>query len=188
LGKDVVTVKRSARTTEQIQNILDQYSLSLPERLAIHALMATTTRTEALKVLAGHGFDIDKSTLSRWLKRPEFQAAVHRAEALIAKMITKVNVLRKTEVLLEEAMLPRPILHKGEDTGFTEVDLGVATRLVELQGKAVGLFEDDTALKLAVLVDVDFSGRKDGPPVIDVKAEPIDVLKHQHMSEDDWLG
>lgn len=180
------------RSPERVARTLRRRGLTVHQRLAIHALVMTTTRPEALKLLDQNGVQVDKSTLSRWFKREDFRAALADAEAVVAGMISKESVLRKSEAILDKAMEGTPILgyvdkDEQEIVGY-KPDLPTAARVVEMQGKAVGLFADETALKLAVLVDVDFSGRKDAPPVIDVKAEPIDVLKRQHVSEDDWLG
>ena len=166
---------REARTTDEINSIMTQYALSVQQRLAIRALLGSTTHKEALARLQDLGIDIKPAQLSAWIRKDKnFQAALATAEAVIVRIVSKNNVLRKTETLLEEAMTPKPILYQGEHTGFEEVDLGVATRLVELQGKAVGLFADESALKVAVLVDVDFSGRK----------EPLPPLAGEVVTED----
>lgn len=154
------------RTSADVASVLARRGLTVHQRLAVHALVMSTTTGEALKLLQSKGVAVDRTTLNRWFRGADFRAAVKAAEEAVAVSITKHSVLRKTETLLEEAMKPRPILHKGEDTGFKEIELGTATRLVELQGKAAGLFQDESAMKIAVLVDVDFSGRKDTPAAV----------------------
>jgi hypothetical protein len=96
-------------------------------------------------------------------------------------------VLRKSEAALDKAMEGTPVLgYVGKDeqqiVGW-KPDLPSAARLIELQGKAVGLFQDDNAMKLAVLVDVDFSGRR-GDPVIEVTKPALDASFVDAVIED----
>lgn len=177
-----VTIKRRIRTQDDIARVLAKRQLTMPQRLAIHALVLSTTRNEALELLSAKGFDVDKSTLSRWMARPHFRESLAMAEAAIAESITRNSVLRKSEAALEVAMKGTPILgYVGKDeqeiVGY-KPDLPSAARLIEIQGKAVGAFGDDGATKIAILVDVDFSGRKEAPvderPVIDVEPERDD--------------
>lgn len=189
---NVVAVKRRERTAGEVSEILDRYSLSFPQRLAIRALMGTATRTEALKLLADHGYEIDKSTLSRWYRSKPFRMAMEHAEAAFARTITKPNLLRKSEAVFEKAMEGAPIIGTVLDENGEEVDavigrrpdLPSAARLIETQGKLIGAFADESATKIAILVDVDFSGRKDAPP-----ADAIDVpfVEVPPAEGDSWL-
>lgn len=166
------------RTPERIANAIAARGLSLTQRLAIHAIVQTTTTAEALKLLNDRGIMVDRTTLWRWTKNPSFVAARKVAEQALAETISKASVLRKSEAVLEKAMEGTPILgYTGPDTqdivGY-KPDLPSAARMVEMQGKAVGLFQEDVT-KVAVLFDVDFSGRK-GEPVIEVTPVPEKTL------------
>lgn len=192
-----VKERRAAkRTSTGVANVLAKRGLSVSQRLAVHALVMSTTPGEALKLLHDKGIDVDRVVLNRWLGLASFRTALQAAEAAVAESITKHSVLRKTEMLLEAAMTPQPILHQGEDTGFREIELGAATRLVELQGKATGLFQDDVATKVAVLIDIDFSGRKDtpapaapAPPIEDaVFTESLEAAAQAVLEDETWLG
>jgi hypothetical protein len=195
---------RRGRTPARIAAAIANRSLTFQQRLAIHALTQTVSNKEALELLAQNGVLIDKSTLSRWTKLPSFRRAREAAEEVIADTISKKSVLRKSEALLEKAMEGTPILgYVGKDlqeiVGYKS-DLPTAARVLELQGRAVGLFQDDDAARVGVLIDIDFSGRK-GEPVAQVKVDPpkppppapvLDAeftsrLLEQHLSADDWL-
>jgi hypothetical protein len=177
---------RRKRSAEEIADVLTQYNLPVQQRVAIRAMMSTSNKAEALRLLKKHGVEITRMTLDRWLKRTDFKEALFRAECAVARNVSKENVLRKTEALLEEAMTPKPILYKGEHTGFEEVELGTATRLVELQGKAAGLFNDEHQTKVAVMVDIDFSGRKDAP--VDAQVIDGELVEPELKKDDSWLG
>jgi hypothetical protein len=190
---------RRGRTPERIAAAIANRSLSYQQRIAIHALMQTATRKEALNMLAVNGILIDASTLSRWHKLPSFRRAREAAEEAIAETISKKSVLRKSEAILDKAMEGTPILgYVGKDeqeiVGY-KPDLPTAARIVELQGRAVGLFAEDDAARVGVLIDIDFSGRK-GEPVVKVeKPEPTRIvdaefterMTNQHLHGDEWL-
>lgn len=175
---NVIALNRQARTADQVTEILNRYTLTYPQRLAVRAIMSTATRTEALALLDKHGIQVDRTTLYRWLKKQAFREALAHAEAAFAAGITKANLLRKSEAVLESAMEGTPILgYVGKDeqeiVGYKK-DLPTAARLIETQGKLIGAFADENATKIAILVDVDFSGRKESPPDLANVREAVD--------------
>jgi hypothetical protein len=103
-------------------------------------------------------------------------------EKAYVRNITKDGVIAKTQAVIEHSMTPKPILYKGKATGFEEVDVGAAIRALELQGKATGAWSDAQE-KVAVSIDIDFSGRPvqlvDKPPPLEMidgeLVEPGDV-------------
>jgi len=168
---------KAKRTADEITAVIARRGLTVHQRLAVHALVMSATRTQALELLRENGVNIDKSTLSRWFNDGDFRVALKAAEAAVAESITKHSVLRKSEAVLEKAMEGTPILgYVGKDeqeiVGY-KPDLPTAARVVEMQGKAVGLFADSDIMKLAVLVDVDFSGRKE--PIVETPKQVLDA-------------
>jgi hypothetical protein len=163
--------------------------LQLPQRLYLLALLSSASRGEARRRLAQAGYDKDRATLHRWERRQDFMAAWRILEGALAKQITKDGVILKTQALIEEAMTPRPILYKGMDTGHEEIELGAAIRALELQGKAVGAWQDDVA-KVAVVVDIDFSGPaeklEDPLPALEAEYEEVSDAR-EDGPVDDWL-
>lgn len=193
---------RKKRTADEITAIMARRGLSVSQRLAIHALTMTTSRSEALQVMRENGINIDSSTMTRWFKNATFRMTLKLAEAVVAESITKHSVLRKSEAALNKAMEGIPVLgyvekDRQEIVGYRP-DLPSAARLIEMQGKAVGLFQDENATRVAVLIDIDFSGRKDTPtappaqPIEDAVFAPVptdvEAAAREVLEDEEWLG
>lgn len=144
-------------------------ALSWQQRLAIDALLRSATRPAAFNMLRDAGMVVERREFDRWLKNPKFVAAWRLRELAITKNITKESIQLKTESILEEAMAGTPIIGRvgpdQEDIIGYRKDLPSALRAIELQGKTVGAFGNDGAIQVGVLIDIDFSGRKDLPVV-----------------------
>lgn len=108
------------------------------------------------------GYDYSNATYMKWRRKPDFI----RAQQLLADYSFECLGLSKDKVLLDaeriknEALTPKPILFKGEETGFEEVQLGHALKALEIQGKGVGLTDNERTGE-AVTINIDFSGRQD---------------------------
>lgn len=138
------------------------------QRAAVEALMTTVSRADALSVLRQAGYEVNPRQLARWQKQRPFQAALEAREEELAKTISKNSVVKNANALLEVAMRPKPILYKGKHTGFEDVNVGAALTANEQLGKIAGAFVKDEAARVAVVIDIDFSGRKE--PVVEMPA------------------
>jgi hypothetical protein len=155
------------------------------QRLFLHALLASSSFTEAHRKLAESGIVLKRETTARWTRSPIFVNAWRLLEKAYVRNITKDGVIAKTQAVIEHSMTPKPILYKGKATGFEEVDVGAAIRALELQGKAVGAWADEQQ-KVAVSIDIDFSGR---PPALVDRAlrDPLEIIEAEVVEVDEWL-
>jgi hypothetical protein len=95
----------------------------------------------------------------RWTRNPDFVRVLQAAkdEFMGLAGIDPAGVLMKSQALYEQSLEPKPILYQGEHTGFEEYDAGTAARMIEFQGKAVGIGADEHKTKVVVQV-IDMSG------------------------------
>jgi hypothetical protein len=151
--------------------VLEERDLMHGQRIYLHCLLQSATLAEAENKLRLAGYILNRTTLMRWRKLPRFIKAMDLAQKELFQVlaITKEKVLIDAEHIKDMALTPHPILYKGEDTGFTQVEYGAALKALELQGKGVGLV-DPNRERVQVLIDIDFSGRQE-QPVIDVNGE-----------------
>lgn len=175
-------------------------ALEWRQRLAIEALLRSATRPEAFRKLTEAGMVVERKEFDRWLRNPQFVAAWRLRELVVAKQITKEAVQLKAEAVLEEAMKGEPIIGRlGPDEegviGYRK-DLSSALRAIEIQGKSVGAFGTDAAIQVGILVDIDFSGRKDAPAAEVVEGEIVGEVTSQprptgsglaDLDGDSWL-
>ena len=173
------TVNGTAKKRKLIQKVdeaLDK--LSEPERLYLNALMDSVTKQEArVKLLVSTGHEYDRATCWRWSKTKDFQKALslRRTLALEEAGITKNGILLKTQALLGKSMEQKPILYKGDPTGFYEYDPTTASKMIELQGKHINLWgTDKEAAQAVVHVDIDFTGRREKEFDLNVTPESLD--------------
>ncbi len=150
-----------------------------PQRLAIEALLHSATRPLALDKLIRAGVDIDMPTLNAWCNAAKFQRALKAREMQIAAQITKESIINNARNLLDVALTPKKVLYKGEDTGEREVNVGAALTANEQMAKAVGAFNADHSGKIAVVIDIDFSGRKD--PVRETVVEDVEDAEYTEV-------
>lgn len=163
--------------------------MSVAQRLAIDALLGSATRPQALKKLLAAGVNIEANTFYRWLKQPAFLRAWKAREVEVAARITKDSVILNAQSLLEEAMTEQPIVAKrsGEIIGY-KVELGHALTANEQMGKAVGAFGQSVDGKTVVVIDIDFSGRKNPVQEISVQdgkivdADYTEIEAGQHLN------
>lgn len=172
-------------------------ALGEPQRIYLDALMESVTKMEArVKLLVSTGREYDRATCWRWAKSKKFQKALslRRVLALEDAGITKNGVLLKTQALLGKAMENKPILYKGEPTGFYEYDSTTAAKMIELQGRHLRVWgTDDNAAKAVVHVDIDFTGRRDKefdiavtPETLDTK-EAVEGVWNDVTEDESWL-
>jgi hypothetical protein len=133
-------------------------ALSYAQRLTIEALLHCLTKKDAIARLKAASIEVDDKVLSRWLKNTQFQEALQARSDQIAARVTKNSVLLNAQKIMEEALTPKPILHRGEATGFEEIQLGSALAANEQVGKILGAFNKDESGKQIVVIDIDFSG------------------------------
>jgi hypothetical protein len=157
LAKSVIQKQRDAARLEAAKTARD---ISPVQRLTIEALLHSVTKGAAIKKLTEQGFDVSLAIVNKWLKRPYFIEALQARSRYLAGQITKDSVLINAKNIMEEALTPQPILHQGEDTGFRKMELGAALTANEQIGKALGAFNKDESGKTIVVIDIDFSGRK----------------------------
>lgn len=167
---------RKARTPERIESTRSRYALPYKKRMAIEALLHNSTVREAAEAMQRLGFDVEPNNLSQWRRQPEFIRAFRAREIELAASISKETVVLNAAKLFEEALKPRPILHKGEDTGFEEIELGHALTANEQMGKATGAFAKDEAGRTVVVIDIDFSGRKNPVQELVIEGEYTESL------------
>ncbi len=187
---------KKRKLMQKVDDAMDM--LSEPERLYLDALMDSVTKMEArVKLLVGTGHEYDRATCWRWEKTKDFQKALSlkRTLALEEAGITKNGILLKTQALLGKAMEPKPILYKGDPTGYYEYDPTTASKMIEMQGKHIKMWgTDDDAAKAVVHVDIDFTGRRDKEfdisdnAAIDMDAAPVEEGVWKDVTEDEsWL-
>lgn len=158
--------------------IMADRKLTPEQRLYKRFLVETETVGAANRRMKDAGFQRDRATLYRWRTTPTFAEALQLEQDYMLKCagIDKARLLNDAQKIKEIALTPKPILYKGAPTGFSDVELGSAMRAVEFQGKAIGLFGDETN-RVQVNIDIDFSGRIDNGPddAIDGEAETLSV-------------
>lgn len=153
------------------------------QRLAIEALLHSATRPLALEKLRDAGVDIEMKTLNVWCNGAKFIRALKAREMQLAAQITKESVINNARNLLDVALVPKKVLYKGEDTGEREVNVGAALNANEQMGKAIGAFNADHSGKVAVIIDIDFSGRKD--PVREVTIEDAEYSEVREVTPEE---
>ena len=109
------------------------------------------------------GFSYNQSTFCRWRQQPDFAECITQLQEWQFKIhgIDKSRLIMDAEKIKQEALGDRPILYKGEATGYKDKDLGTAIRALDFQGKALGITDVQTA-GVKVNIDIDFSGRAEG--------------------------
>lgn len=140
--------------------------LSPPKRLAVEAVLHSATRPLALDKLIRAGVEIDLPTLHNWCRSPVFIRALKAREIELAAQITKESIINNAKNLLDLAVEGEPIVSRDKKTGESEIigykpALGAALTANEQMGKVIGAFNADHSGKVAVVIDIDFSGRKD---------------------------
>lgn len=174
--KDKRTVKVAARKPKKRppELIKAERALTMQQRLYLRWILETNTLAEADRRMKQAGYPADRSTLWRWRNKPEFIEALElmRDWQFKAAGFSKNKVLLDAEKIKEMALTPKPVLYKGEATGYDEVDLGAALRAAELQGKGLGLMDREQH-GVVVNVDIDFSGRAD--VIIEGESETLAV-------------
>lgn len=164
------------------------------QRIAIDAILHNTTISMAWRQLVANGVDIRQRTLYQWMRTPTFVEALTLKERMLTKQVTRESVVRNAKNIMEEAMTPRPILFKGKDTGHREIQLGAALTANEQIGKAIGAFGQREDGKTVIVLDIDFSGRRDGGPVserveaVDAEFTEVDMPALEATEDDDWLS
>lgn len=159
-GKPAVPkVPRPKRKKRPKELILAERALRPAQRVYMGFLIQCSTIAEADRAFANAGYGFNRSTLYRWRQDPVFAETMRLKQQHMFEMlgISKEKVLLDAEKAKEIALTPKPILHKGIDTGHREVEIGAYLRALELQGKGVGIGVQEQQ-RVAVHIDIDFSG------------------------------
>lgn len=148
--------------------IVAERALRPEQRLYARFLVETRIEGEAEQKMQLMGYGFRDDVFYGWRRQPKFIRALNLLKQYTYESlaITREHVLLETENVRREAMTPKPILFKGEETGHEEIQLGAAMRALELQGKAVGLADPQNQGQV-VNINIDFSGRSDDEPAIE---------------------
>lgn len=88
-----------------------------------------------------------RQTISRWRRQAAFKFIEGILKAADAnEALSKNNVVLTAAQVLEAALTPKPILFKGEDTGFREIQGDIALRANEQLAKIGGHMKQEDAV------------------------------------------
>lgn len=162
--------RRKRRPAELIKA---EKSLTPAQRYFARCLLESETIQQAQDAFRRSGYRVNRTTLYRWRKQPKFIKVLHLMQNYLFESlgIDKAKVMLDAEKIKENALTPRPILYKGEETGYDEIELGAALRALELQAKGIGIGTQESQ-RVVVAIDIDFTGRKEEP--VDAEFEVID--------------
>lgn len=162
-ARDLPAVRTKSKKRKSAELTTALRRLTMRQRFYLKLLLESMTVKEADNKLRMAGWRGNRTTLWRWRAMPKFVEAMElaRNDQFERSGISKEKVMLDAEKIREEALTPKPILYKGEATGFEEVELGAALRALELQGKGVGISDLDQS-RVQVNIDIDFSGRAEG--------------------------
>jgi hypothetical protein len=176
-GKSVAAPEPKPKKRMRRPHTLLTAKRKLPPKQRVFAdlLVELPTIKEAMKAYSAASPNHNESewTLQKWRNDPAFveYEAEYRKYMVEVMGFSKEKVILNAEQVREAAMTPKPILYKGEETGYEEVELGAAMRAVEFQGKALGIGGDDRG-NVVINLDIDFSGRRSD---VVVEGEVVDV-------------
>ena len=155
--------RRANKTKRPKSLVMAERSLTLPQRYYVRMLVESITIAEAERRMADAGFIFNRTTYWTWRKMPDFvEALAHTQDWQVrAHGINKPGLMLDAEKIKQFALENKPILYKGEATGFEEKELGTAIRALEFQGKGLGITDPDQR-GVKVNIDIDFSGRAAG--------------------------
>ncbi len=175
--------RKASRTHRPKDLILAERDLSLEHRYYIRMIAESHTFGEAERRMTSAGWPKhDRATYWRWRQEPDFAEALALTQDWQYKCanITKAQLMLDAQKVKELALTPTPILYKGDAAGYrdedgifheyTEVELGVALRAIEFQGKGLGITDPDQR-GVTVNIDIDFSGRVDGIDAVPIEGE-----------------
>ncbi len=163
--------KRRQRPVELVR---EERKLTPVQRFYMRMLVETETIIAADRRMKDAGYTTDRTTFWRWRRNPQFSKTLELNQKYVFDClgISKERIMNDAEKIKQIALTPQPILHAGRDTGHKEVELGAALRALEMQGKGIGL-SDNEQQRVQVNIDIDFSGRIDGVDVIEGEAERV---------------
>jgi len=175
-GKGIKVPKTHSKRNRPRELILAERKLDPLKRAYARFIVDAESIDQADKWLCEFaGRNYNRVTLYRWRRDDDFATAVRLMQDRVYDQtgINKARLLNDAEKIKQNALTPRPVLFKGEATGFEEQELGVAMRALEFQGKAVGI-NDNEGARVLVNVDIDFSGRADMPQATVIEGETSD--------------
>lgn len=107
-------------------------------------------KAATLRALEHSGDSVNRATIHRWTQEDEDFKLVLLAMKAVAReeVVDPDSLLLQANHIAEEALKPKPILHKGEATGFFEQNLGDALRATELVMKTQKMLGNDQEEKV----------------------------------------
>jgi hypothetical protein len=159
--------------TKYVQAVRQLQMIRPSQRTFIRALVQEAGDVpSALRVYnARFSKKLSYNQVQRWNHNENYRGALQTALNYYLDLhgINPTNVLLKSQRVYSAAMEPAPILHKGRATGHFERQLGVAARMVETQGKWVGLEKPENNGGRARVRIIRLSSRGQGDEAIDVE-------------------
>jgi hypothetical protein len=147
-------VKRLRRPTELIKA---DKALSVQQRMFRDCILNTRSYKEAIDLFDKSYSTVDRTTAWRWRKLPKFVKALELGYQYMAECagVTREKFLVQLEQIRDTAMTPRPILYRGEPTGFEEYDPASALKALDQQAKLAGFYGEEKT-QVAVNLQIDF--------------------------------
>lgn len=151
--------EREARLVQSLRR------LKPVQRAYLRAYVAAgCVRASATRALRHRGLKLpDSSAVTRWFHKPDFRIALDLMKKVYLDTagIDPAGVLLKATQVYEKSMAPKPILYKGEPTGYEEYDPANAMRAVEFLGKVNRMTSGDEAGTRVTLNIVNIADREE---------------------------
>jgi hypothetical protein len=161
---------------------------ALPHRQRLFLRFMVTNQMHARRAIAAMnkamGTDFGISTANSWMTQPGFRTLLEKyAElAIAASGVQSVpSILMRIDAVVEDALVPTPMIYKGSlvrdtrdplgEATIMEVDRGSALKGLEMLGKSAGAFKADEQDQRRVTVVLDFSG---DAPAGEAESEVLD--------------
>ena len=144
---------------------------------------------KAGRQIDGHGHHTSRMSHKRWLDDDKHYAAAFTIlqRGTAADALDKERLLTRQDYIVEELLVPRPVLFQGQPTGVEEADLSAASRANEvLLDRAMPKPRADVEVNVGVAftpvqVEVEDAGSTLEGEVQFVEASP-------QLPDDDWLA
>lgn len=130
---------------------------------------------KTVRAIEASGRRFSRSTERQWRTEDDYGFVLKTITAVsVGDVIKKERLLLRADEIAEEALEPKPILHKGLPTGFYENQPDTALRANEQLMKATGLLRDAQQSTRVTVRLVNLAGPEH--EVIESTAEVIDEL------------
>lgn len=147
------------RTETQEAYIRAKRQLPPAHRILLEALLVCPSISEAYDVASEMlNRRFERTTFYRWRQNGSFKLAMELAQRALLESheaFTREGATHRNEQVYQAAMEPKPVLYKGEPTGFFQRDLGHALTALDQRNKMLGLYKDEQR-DVAVNLNIDF--------------------------------